>query len=362
MHPAEDLEGIIAQLHTYAVAVRRTLRWPVLGVGLWLPASVASQLSDDHASLLRLRETLVQLRLEVTTLNGFPYQGFQSERVKYAVYRPDWSEPERLTYTTQLAHILSALLPDDVHEGSISTLPLGWRDRDLTGAPDMLRQLVEELDALHVDEGRRIRIAVEPEPGCAIETMSHGIEVVQHLAPEWIGMCLDACHLAVQFEDAASVLDEAAAKHVSVVKAQVSNALRVPDPSERAWLQEFIEHRFLHQVRRRSANGIASVDDLDDRTAGILQGEGEWRVHYHVPLHFDDPQRHTTQPELRDTLRSLVGQAMARTHHLEVETYTWTVLPPSQRPVGVDGLVDGIAGELQWTAEQLIALGLEPIT
>lgn len=351
MHPAEDLDGIISQLHTFAGPVREHLNWPVLGVGLWLSAEVAALLASDRDSLRRLRATLDELHVECVTLNGFPYAGFQNENVKLAVYRPDWAERERLEYTLNLGRILQALLPDDVYEGSISTLPLGWRTRDVPN------DLVLEA-AAGLPDG--IRLAIEPEPGCIIETMTHGIDVVSALATPNVGMCLDACHLAVQFETASTVLAQAADANVPIVKAQISNALRVPDADDTQWVNDFIEPRFMHQARQESANGLVSVDDLDRQTAAVLRGDTEWRVHFHVPLNMQDTQNHTTQPELRDTIRALVGGEHPSTRHLEVETYTWTVLPEGQRPQNAAGLVLGIAGELQWTFDQLTSLALEP--
>ncbi|MCE0539292.1 metabolite traffic protein EboE [Kineosporia rhizophila] len=357
MHPAEDLVGIIAQLHAYAGPVRRLLGWPLLGVGLWLPAPVARLLASDARALGLLRSALREEQLEVVTLNGFPYRAFQAEVVKGAVYRPDWLEPERLEYTVDLARVLHQLLPADAVEGSISTLPFGWRTRFPEGTASVdepMRQVADELRSMAEDFGRPVRLAVEPEPGCVVETMDAGVRAVSRLAvPEWIGMCLDACHLATQFEDE-GVLDLCDAEKVSVFKAQVSNALRVNE-SDRDWLREFAEPRFMHQIRQRDGYG---EDDLTERIGDSLDPQQEWRVHYHLPL---DQTERTTQPELRNTLCALVGGPSARTHHLDVETYTWSVLPGADRPQSAQALTKGIAGELDWTADRLTELGLEPL-
>ncbi|MBT0767584.1 metabolite traffic protein EboE [Kineosporia sp. J2-2] len=352
MHPAEDLEGILAQLHTFAGPVRRGLGWPVLGVGLWLPAPAARHLASDRRALDLLRRTLTAEGLEVVTLNGFPYRSFQADVVKGAVYRPDWLERERLDYTLDLAAVLHRLLPPDAASGSISTLPFGWRTRfpGGTGPADAAMVAVAtELQSLAGEFGRPVRLAVEPEPGCVVETLAGGLEAVARLGvPEWIGMCLDACHLATQFEDA-SVTGLLDVHQVGLYKTQVSNALRVIG-DDRSWLADFAEPRFLHQVRQEDGHG---EDDLDEATMKALDPEQEWRVHYHMPL---DRAERTTQPELRDTLKALVGGDRALTTHLDVETYTWSVLPGQDRP-----LVEAIAGELGWTAAQLERLGLEPV-
>lgn len=127
VHPAEDLAGIVAQLDTYAAAVRRQLDATVLGLGLWLAAPAATALAADPGQRRRLRRELATRGLEVVTLNGFPYRSFHAPVVKHAVYRPDWTTAPRLHYTLDLARILADLLPDDAARGSISTLPLGWR-------------------------------------------------------------------------------------------------------------------------------------------------------------------------------------------------------------------------------------------
>ena len=101
------------------------------------------------------------------------------------------------------------------------------------------------------------------------------------------------------------------------------------------------------------------MDDLGDAMAGGLPGDGEWRVHFHVPVHANGGE--TTQPELAATLNALVGGEAPLTRHLEIETYTWTVLPEDSRP-GHDGaLVNALAWEVDWTRDQLLELGLTEV-
>jgi sugar phosphate isomerase/epimerase len=359
VHPADDLDGVSAQLERYAARVRERLGTRVLGVGLWVAAPALA----DAAAAQRLRAQLARLGLEVVTLNGFPYRAFHAPVVKLEVYRPAWTDPARRDYTLGLARLLAGLLPDDVEEGSISTVPLGWR----TGwdaaadaaARTALGEVADGLERLHAETGKRIRVALEPEPGCEIETVAKAAEFLGTMAPEWLGLCLDACHLAVQFEEPRVALAQLEAAGVPVVKAQVSSALRVPEPdtdAARDLLGGFAEPKFLHQVRERVNGHVAGTDDLDDALAGGLPARHEWRVHFHVPVHTAE---HTTQAELDATLASLVGGPRSLTRHLEVETYTWGVLPGA--PSGDDALVEGLAAELQWTRDRLVALGAEEI-
>src|SRR5690606_13800910 len=110
VHPAEDLGGVLAQLRDHCEPVRRRLGRDRLGIGLCLAHDAARELSQDPSALHRLRDELDRRGLEVVTLNGFPYRGFGGQRVKYRVYRPDWTEPDRLAHTTVLAQLLAALL------------------------------------------------------------------------------------------------------------------------------------------------------------------------------------------------------------------------------------------------------------
>jgi len=357
VHPADDLDGVAAQLERYTARVRERLDVPSLGVGLWVAAPAVA----DEAAADRLSEQLERLSLEVVTLNGFPYKGFHADVVKTDVYWPHWAQDARRDYTKGLARLLAKLLPEDVQEGSISTLPLGWREgwgpaeqaESLRGLADV----AAELERVERDTGKRIRLALEPEPGCTIETIAQACDALRGLAPDWIGVCLDACHLAVQFETGAgavAALDEAG---VSVVKTQVSSALRVDDPSSEAGrelLAGFVEPKFLHQTREIVDAHVQGTDDLPEALDGALPANDQWRVHFHVPVHTHE---HTTQDELLDTLGQLAGGAAPRTRHFEVETYTWSVMRDA--PTDDEGLVAGLASELEWTRDRLVALGAE---
>ena len=222
-----------------------------------------------------------------------------------------------------------------------------------------LADLASDLEALHARTGKRIRIALEPEPGCTVETIAQACDALAGLAPEWIGVCLDACHLAVQFETASDAVARLRESGVSIVKTQVSSALRVPEPSSsegRELLARFDEPRFLHQVRECVNSHVEGVDDLPEALSGALPGEREWRVHFHVPVNTSE---HTTQDELGETLAALAGGASPLTRHFEVETYTWSVMRDA--PTDDEGLVAGLAGELEWTRDRLVALGAEVV-
>ncbi|WP_395365467.1 metabolite traffic protein EboE [Streptomyces sp. YH02] len=428
VHPAETLDGVLAQLRDHCEPVRRRLGRDRLGIGLWLARDAARSLTTDPASLRALRAELDRRGLEVVTLNGFPYEGFGADEVKYRVYRPDWTHPDRLAHTTDLARLLAALLPEDVTEGSISTLPLAWRtpfDAEAAAtARTALTTLAGRLDALEELTGRSIRIGLEPEPGCIVETVADAVAALTttpdpnpnrvrdrdrdrgrdrgrdpSLAPSpdpspipnpatspspapsrnpaptpRIGVCLDTCHLATSFEDPRAALDSLAAAGIPVPKAQLSAALHAEHPhlpEVRAALAAFAEPRFLHQTRTRTAAGLRGTDDLPEALARSehhattehgLPDATPWRAHFHVPLHAPPaPPLSSTLPVLQDTLALLVGGPHPRTHHLEVETYTWQALPPESRPRTRARLADGIAAELTLARDLLTDLGLKEL-
>ncbi|MFE3738384.1 metabolite traffic protein EboE [Streptomyces sp. NPDC059134] len=370
VHPAETLDGVLAQLRDHCEPVRKRLGRDRLGIGLWLARDAAQALINDPVALRGLRAELDRRGLEVVTLNGFPYEGFGAEEVKYRVYKPDWADPERLSHTADLARLLAALLPDDVTEGSVSTLPLGWRtawdDTAAHTAHTALTTLGGRLDALEELTGKSIRIALEPEPGCIVETTADAIGPLSALPGDRIGICVDTCHLATSFEDPAIALDALDAARIPIPKAQLSAALHAENPhlpEVREALRAFDEPRFLHQTRTSTAAGLRGTDDLDEALAGGSLPEGApWRAHFHVPLHAPPaPPLTSTLPVLQEALGRLVGGAEPRTRHLEVETYTWQALPPELRPRSRGRLAEGIAAELTLARDLLVDLGLKEL-
>ncbi|WP_053743584.1 metabolite traffic protein EboE [Streptomyces sp. NRRL WC-3618] len=365
VHQAEDLAGVIAQLAAHAEPVRKRLGVGRLGIGLWLARTAVTELAADKGALTTLKAELAARGLETVTLNAFPYEGFHREVVKKDVYLPDWADPARLAYTLDCARVLAALLPDDVRRGSVSTLPLGWRTPWPAERADTARRALDQLAAgigeLESDTGRRIRVGFEPEPGCVVETTTQAVREFADVDRDRLGVCLDACHLAVQFEEPGEALGRLADAGLPIVKLQASCAVEAPDPTDpraRAALRELAERRFLHQTRTVEAGTVVGVDDLPDALDGdaLPAASGSpWRTHFHAPLHAQpEPPLRTTADQLTSVLAGLLGGPSAVCDHIEVETYTWSVLP---RPPA--DLADGIAAELAWARDRLTGLGLK---
>ncbi|TLS47970.1 TIM barrel protein [Streptomyces montanus] len=363
IHQAEDLDGVIGQLARYAEPVRERLGVDRLGIGLWLARGVVTELVADAGSLRRLKAELRARGLETVTLNAFPYAGFHREVVKKDVCVPDWADEARLRYTLDCARVLAALLPDDAERGSVSTLPLAWRrpwpgERAET-ARRALERLTVGLGGLEAWTGRRVRVGFEPEPGCVVETTSQAVRELGGLDPDRLGVCLDACHLAVQFEHPAAALRQLEDAGLPVVKLQASCAVEVHDPADpaaRAALRRLAEPRFLHQTRTATAGVVHGVDDLPDALDGRLPADtGPWRVHFHAPLHAAaEPPLRTTADHFARVLAGLLDRLSAGCDHIEVETYTWSVLP--EQPID---LARGIAAELAWVRDRFTELGLK---
>ena len=351
------------------------------GVGLRLSDRAARELLQGDR-LDRFADWLAGRGLYVCTLNGFPYGGFHRTRVKDAVYAPDWTRPERLDYTLRLARILARLLPEG-GRGSISTVPLSYKpwhtaghaDTDavwpavgagvLAACADSLIAARDALARIEAETGRLVHLDLEPEPDCALETMAETTAFFrEHLLPRggdtWtlrhLRVCWDACHAAVEYERPAQALAALDAHGIEVGKLQLSSALKAElgSASARRELAErlhpFAEGTYLHQVVERRADGsLRRHRDLPDALAHVMDpGAREWRIHFHVPLFCPEAQGLlTTQSDLQETLA--LWRARRFTGLLEIETYTWEVLPPALR----GDLHSGLLREYNWVLSSL---------
>jgi len=375
VHPGENLQQVHEVISGPLSSVRQNRGLASMGGGLWLSNPTSRNLSSEK-DLGAFAERLHQNGINLFTLNGFPTQGFHAQRVKQAVYRPDWSEPERLDYTLRLAHILAALLTQDVTEGTISSVPLGfapdWGQARNTLARDALCQCLIELDKIHQQAGRRIRLCLEMEPGCVLESTSELIsfftsELAEHLLdkalnPElinqYLGICFDVCHQAVMFEDCYDSLNRITDAGINIGKIQISSALELKTPDDtdaRNCLSEFIEDKYLHQSRCiDNSERLLKVMDLDQAFTDFPKNRA-WRTHFHVPIQAEtliSDGLGTTQQEICRTLDFLRDNPGLHPH-LEVETYTWTALPEEIRPKDNSMIIDGLTAELQWLESQM---------
>ncbi|MBP3956687.1 metabolite traffic protein EboE [Gemmata sp. G18] len=367
VHPAQTFAELLGGLDRYTVPVMRRVGRP-MAAGLWLARPVADEVLVAPDGPARLAAELSARGLTVHTLNAFPYGDFHAARVKENVYLPDWASAERLVYTERCAAVLAGLLPEG-GAGSISTLPIGFKGFDrapgFLQAAEHLTDCALTLARIAGGTGRTIRLAIEPEPFCLLETTEETIEFfhvlwgvasargAEDVVREHIGVCYDVCHQAVEFEDPAACVATLDRAGVRVNKVQVSCAIELSDPADnsegRAALRRFIEPRYLHQVfaRLRDGRTVGAVDltaEFLDAPGPEFRAAETWRVHFHVPV---DAERigalGTTRSALRPALAAIADLNYAP--HVEVETYTWAVLPGE----GAHDLVTGLANEINAT-------------
>jgi sugar phosphate isomerase/epimerase len=385
IHPGESWDEVKRNLETHLPAVRARLdAGGPFGIGLRLSARAAAALAVER-ELAAFRAFLRDHGYYVFTINGFPHGTFHGRRVKEEVYRPDWLDEERLRYTNQLATILAALLPDDLSiEGSVSSVPGAFKasvrsPHDVQRMAGLMLRHAAHLADIRRATGRTIALALEPEPCCFIETVDEAIaffadylfdpgaiaraaragdvSITPDEARRHLGLCLDACHMAVEFEDMAGVLARLRASGVPIRKVQLSSALqlrfREGDGQAAETFARFADPVYFHQVVERTSGGVVRYVDLPDALAVESRRSSgrpiEWRVHYHVPVCLERMGSfETTQQELAALLDLLRQDGPCP--YLEVETYTWDVLPPEYRTADV---ATAIARELDWVRERL---------
>jgi sugar phosphate isomerase/epimerase len=369
IHPAESWEETRAMLRSYPLEVRDLLRdagvLPAgerFAIGLRLSADAArGLLRDDHLSVFR--NWLEQTGTYVFTINGFPYGNFHGTRVKERVFQPDWTDPARLDYTKDLFRILSAIaLPGT--GASVSTLP-GSHKTFAADEPIILRHLIELaawLDECSAESGHDFHLGLEPEPLGHFENTTETLAFFDRLSaaagdPESIrrriGVNYDACHFALEYDDATESLDALTAAGIRISKIHLSSALAFDprDPATLEAISRFDEPTYFHQVLLRdSSGGIRRFVDLPDylAEAPALSGFDEARVHFHIPLDAEpEPPLRSTRSHARDVLEWTARNPGA-CGHFEIETYTWGVLPSHlRRPVARQ-----IAGEYGWVLAQ----------
>ena len=348
------------------------------GIGLRLSAAAARDL-DSPDCLAAFRTFLRDGNYYVPTINGFPYGAFHGTRVKERVYLPDWRSDERVDYTNRLARLLAVLAGDGgLGQASISTVPGAFRaeigsDADVEAIAARMLRHAAYLKRLHEDTGVRITLAIEPEPACHMETVDDavsfftrylfdpqqsaaagrdaGIELTTEDVRRHVGVCLDTCHMAVEFEDPEQAFSRLRQAGIAVYKVQLSSALRLHSGgagSPRTLLGRFADDTYLHQVVTAGIAGLTRYTDLPEALASAGGTDGpadvEWRVHFHVPIFLDAMSGFdTTQGYLESVLNLLKRTDACRC--LEVETYTWDVLPPEYRTTDV---CTAIARELAW--------------
>ncbi|MFC1751205.1 metabolite traffic protein EboE, partial [Pseudomonadota bacterium] len=382
---------IKANIQQGFASVKETRKLDKMASGLWLSAKAAAQLQSP-AELADFKQLLQDVGVCLTSLNGFPYGDFHQQQVKQRVYLPDWSSSERLAYSRNLAAILAACLPEDITHGAISSLPLGYQANwDNNKQQQAIKQLLDlnlYLGELEQKTGKRILLCLEMEPDCVLESTHQLIQFFDELTQvnkgslEYIGVCFDVCHQAVMHEDVYHSLNRIYHANIPIGKIQISNAISVDveqlkqaDSPLRRLLWQYAEAKYLHQVKAQNRHGdVVAWPDLSlaleqiEADVSYLDQLTSWRIHFHVPLNcaaLNHSALTTHQHDLRRVFDFLAefDASLDASHDvlkpwLEVETYSWNVLPEVLQPQTESALVDGIAAELNWLEQQLRQQGL----
>ncbi len=378
IHRGENWRETFDSLNQYALAVRQqACPDRPYAIGLRLSDQASRELAD-RAVLLAFQKWLDQHNCYVFTINGFPYGRFHGARVKEQVYAPDWTANERVEYTNRLFDLLVRLLPAGV-DGSVSTVPGSFKSFIQTpeqgrSIRDNLWRCVEHIAALSERSGKSLHLGLEPEPLCYLETSEETVSFFRALSgyrpndqrlDAHLGVNYDTCHLAVEFEEPREAMGRLRHHGIRISKLHFSSALKVrPTPEVRTALKAFADDIYFHQVVARSEDGdVARFKDLDVALANPDQAlraprSEEWRIHFHIPLHSKPTALFDTTTDPLLGVMDILKADPRLCSHIEMETYTWEVLPPELKNRTV---VDQLAAEYQWTLARLAERGIHSV-
>jgi len=374
VHPGESWDAVLGALTRWTLAVKsRVCPDRPYAIGLRL-SDLASRQLLEPGRLLEFQRWLERNGCYVFTLNGFPYGQFHATRVKENVYRPDWTDRRRLDYTVRLFDLLAELVPSGL-EGSVSTAPGSFKEfihsaEQASAVRAHLWECVTQVARISERTGRALHLGLEPEPFGWVENSRETAELFDRLREEHpndprldahLGVTYDTCHFAVEFEDPRDALLRLRNHGIQLSKVQISNALKFPaTPANFSRLAAFADDVYLHQVMvRREDGALVRFKDLDLALASPeARGQNpgaEWRMHFHVPLHSPPPPGfETTADHIIGVFKMLQDQPRLCSH-LEMETYTWAVLP---EPLKSRDVAEQLAEEYAWTLARLAEYGL----
>jgi hypothetical protein len=372
IHRGETWAETFAALQQHSLAVReRVCPRDPFAIGLRLSHRAAVALTQPR-TLREFQRWLDRHHCYVFTINGFPYGRFHGTRVKEQVYAPDWTTPARLAYTNRLFDLLARLLPPGV-AGSVSTVPGSFKE--FIHSPAQEKQIrrnlwhcVEQIARTSKKARRQLHLGLEPEPLGWLENTAETVAFFEQMRAEhpgdvrlneFLGVNYDTCHFAIEYDDPKPSLAALRQAGIKISKIHLSSALQTkPTRMARKKLEQFADDVYLHQVIARDADGqLTRYRDLADALNATRRTprRAEWRVHFHVPLHapaiapFQNTNRQITR------VLDLLAQNPQICSHLEMETYTWEVLPAKWKAPTVD---EQLAAEYAWTLKELAKRGL----
>ncbi|WP_158855936.1 metabolite traffic protein EboE [Lunatibacter salilacus] len=388
IHPGESWKETFENLEKYIPEIKKNLNIKApFAIGLRL-SNEASLVIQDKEKLVAFKKWLDDQNCYIFTFNGFPYGSFHREVVKDDVHSPDWTTEDRKAYTLRLFDILAFLLREGM-DGGISTSPLSYRhwhsqpkdwEYAMTKSTEQMVEVAIRLYEIKLSQGKTLHLDIEPEPDGMLENCQETLDFYRNwLLPigipafmerfdltekdaalalkDHIRICYDVCHFAVVYENHGQVFKAFENEGIKIGKIQISAALKIPIPKTPKARKEvektlfpFVESTYLHQVvGRNSANELFSYRDLPDALVSLANTDQvEWRIHFHVPIFLDTyGQLSSTQDDILNVLGLIKKKSV--TPHLEIETYTWEVLPEDIHLT----LGESISREIQWTIENM---------
>jgi len=352
------------------------------GLGLRLSNKASEELGIGE-NLVEFQKWLVENEVYVFTMNGFPYGNFHNERVKEDVHTPDWTTPERVVYTKRLFDQLAKLLPKGI-SGGISTSPISYKywhkskdasHQAFTSGAEHLTEIILHLHNLEVDSGKYLHLDIEPEPDGMLENSDEVLyffsnyllpiatpvliqklekndDEVMAIISRYITVCYDICHFSLAYEEPQDTFEKFEKAGIKIGKIQVSAALKIISDAtgnDKIWeaLALFDESTYLHQVTEKIDGKVKTYNDLPI----VLEGQRDFkelRAHFHVPIFLERfGALHSTQDHILKVIEYLKQHKVSE--HLEIETYTWDVLPDALKK----GLSESIVREIDWFIDKL---------
>jgi hypothetical protein len=383
VHPGDTWEQMRDSLKKYLPQVKqRVSPNSPFGVSIRLSAATAQELVENKPERDSIKRFFQENDLYVYTANAFVYGSFKNTLVKEQVYEPDWHSEERLQYTKNVADILADLAPAGIAP-SIQTAPLAFRPK--VNSPDYLAtmtrnilRMVAHLADLEARTGRRVTLAIEPEPACYLETTDDviayfrdhlqtgaaarqlaqisGMPVSEAIGAlrRYVGIVYDICHQAVECEEIETSLNRLVDAGIPVFKLQEASAVRVAEVRQEHvdLLKKFADTIYLTQTTEQKDGKIRQFLNLEEAFDAWEREPGarEWRIHFHVPVFLEAlGSLGTTRFAIEDALR--LHRKLPLSTHLEIETYTWDVLPDHLK---TGDIVDYVSRELDWVRSQLV--------
>ena len=384
VHQTDNWEQLWKSVNTYLPAVKaRVAPHEKFGVCLRTSAPSAELLSAEPTKVADLKKFFADNDLYLYTANAFVYGVFKKQVIKEDVYEPDWATPERREYTKKVANLLAELAPEGINP-SIQSAPLGFKPKvtgdDVVAAyTSNVIDVVAHLVELKKKTGKTVTLGLEPEPRCYLETTDETItyfknhlfsgETAKRLAKktglneadaaqamrDYMGVVFDIGHQAVGYEDIPVSLQKLVDNGVQIVKLQEAASMYIPDVSQKIVdaLQTFAKTIYLSQTCQKKDGKMTWFLNLEDAFEDWYKNPGprEWRTHFHVPVFLNDLGGNfgTTRFALEEALAFHKKTPLST--HLEIETYTWDVLPDHLK---TGDIVEYVTRELDWVKGQLI--------